>query len=81
MHTLKQGREEEARAKDATVGEQSSSRAAPRLAGELAHSSQGNLLSPVASEHSAEQLRPGEESPAEHAGAGLPLLWEPQPRI
>lgn len=58
MHTLKQGREEEARAKDAAVGEHSSSRAAPRLAGKLAHSSQGNLLSPVASEHSTEQLLP-----------------------
>ena len=45
---------------------------------ELAHSSQGNLLSPVASEHSIEQLWHSEESPAGRAWAGLPLLWEPQ---
>lgn len=58
MHTLKQSREAYARAKGAAVGEHSSSGATPQLAEELAHSSQGNLLSPVASQHSAELRLP-----------------------
>lgn len=81
MHTLRQGREEEVRAEDAAVGELHLSRAAPWLADKLAHSSQGNLLSPAASEHSTEQILPRRGDPAEHPWGWAALLWETQPYV
>lgn len=82
MHTLRQGKkEEEGAEEDAAVGELHLSRAAPWLPDKLAHSSQGNLFSPVACEHSTEQILPWRESPAEHPWGWAALLWETQPYV